>query len=530
MIIRLATLNDIPAIMQLVAEVVPVMQASGNFQWDITRKDNLTGAIGFNHFGSHNNGFSNQQQDELNPNGNLLSDVLSDRTSNSSSNTSATDWSLNYKKTFATKGQELDVLYNSSLSKNSSSFSQQQDYLTGGYPPSGTQGNNPGRDHETDISADYTQPVTKSVNIETGIKTVIENLGNNVNTDTLLNDGAYVPDMNQTYSFIYQRDIYAAYLASTFSMFNGFINGKAGLRYERTSTNSGDSQVPGYNTFAPSFVMMHKFNQTEAIKFSYSYRIQRPSYGDLNPFYNISDPHNISTGNPDLKPEGAHNYEADYNKSYDGGGNLYISGFYRYSTNVIQSFTTYYDVLDINGVDYSDVSLTQRYNIGTETSEGINFFGSLPIKKKLNLRSNIMLAERSDSNPGLPPVSGFYYRANLNVSYNLGNNVVTEVFGNYNSSQKTIQGERPAFAFYNMALRKQFLNKKLSLGITAADPFNEYINQHSITYGSNFNQSNEREVPYRSFSVSMNYRFGKLEFKKDDDQDKDDEATKSAEN
>ena len=34
MIIRLATLNDIEAIMQVVAEVVPVMRASGNFQWD----------------------------------------------------------------------------------------------------------------------------------------------------------------------------------------------------------------------------------------------------------------------------------------------------------------------------------------------------------------------------------------------------------------------------------------------------------------------------------------------------------------
>lgn len=36
MIIRLATLNDVPAIMQLVTDVVPVMQASGNFQWDST--------------------------------------------------------------------------------------------------------------------------------------------------------------------------------------------------------------------------------------------------------------------------------------------------------------------------------------------------------------------------------------------------------------------------------------------------------------------------------------------------------------
>ena len=34
MIIRPAILNDIPGIMQLIAEVVPVMNAGGNFQWD----------------------------------------------------------------------------------------------------------------------------------------------------------------------------------------------------------------------------------------------------------------------------------------------------------------------------------------------------------------------------------------------------------------------------------------------------------------------------------------------------------------
>ena len=34
--IRRATLADIPGIMKLIAEVVPVMNASGNFQWDST--------------------------------------------------------------------------------------------------------------------------------------------------------------------------------------------------------------------------------------------------------------------------------------------------------------------------------------------------------------------------------------------------------------------------------------------------------------------------------------------------------------
>lgn len=36
MIIRPATLADIPGIMQLIAEVVPAMNAAGNFQWDST--------------------------------------------------------------------------------------------------------------------------------------------------------------------------------------------------------------------------------------------------------------------------------------------------------------------------------------------------------------------------------------------------------------------------------------------------------------------------------------------------------------
>jgi N-acetylglutamate synthase-like GNAT family acetyltransferase len=34
MITRLATFNDIPQILALVADVVPAMKAAGNFQWD----------------------------------------------------------------------------------------------------------------------------------------------------------------------------------------------------------------------------------------------------------------------------------------------------------------------------------------------------------------------------------------------------------------------------------------------------------------------------------------------------------------
>jgi ferric enterobactin receptor len=135
---------------------------------------------------------------------------------------------------------------------------------------------------------------------------------------------------------------------------------------------------------------------------------------------------------------------------------------------------------------------------------------------KLDLRSNMFFADRITSNPGSPQVSGFGYHINLNTSYQFGKGLAGEFFINYRSSQVGIQGKNPGFVFYNFALRKEILNKKASIGLTAANPFNQYVNVNTTTYGSNFDQSNLRQIPLRSFGISLMYKFGKLEFKKDD--------------
>ena len=131
----------------------------------------------------------------------------------------------------------------------------------------------------------------------------------------------------------------------------------------------------------------------------------------------------------------------------------------------------------------------------------------------------MFFADRITNNPGSPQVSGFTYRINLNTSYQFASDLAAEFFINYRSSQKGIQGTNPSQAFYNLAVRKQFWNKKASIGLTAANPFSQYIDQRSTTFGSNFNQSNLRQVPQRSFGISLMYKFGKLEFKKDKEKD-----------
>ncbi len=485
--------------------------------WGITPKADLTAAIGLNHFGNHNNGLTNQEQLRQQVASNTsFSDVLSLRNSTSRFNANAVDYSLNYKKSFKTEGQELEMLFTASSSKNTSNFFQQQDYPAGRYVSSGSTSNNPGKDRQTNISIDYTHPFSKKFIIETGVKGVFEKISNQVATDTLAGSD-FVPNANQTYGFNYSRQIYAYYLSAQFSLFHDFIDVKGGLRDEYTTATADfpGTVLPNYNILAPSAVISHKINETQTIKVSYNYRIERPDYGALNPFYNISDPHNISTGNPNLKPEIGHNYELGYNKNFAKGANIYVGAFHRHNTNDIQAYTTHYDTLNIGGTRYSNVFLSQRYNLGSQNTTGINLYGSVPVTSKLNLRSNMFFGDRVSINPGNPTVNGLTYRINLNASYSFPHNLIGEVFGNYNASQRTIQGTRPSFAFYNIAFRKQLLNKKASIGLTAANPFNKYVKQSSYTTGGSFYQTNLRQIQLRSFGISLSYRFGKLEFKKE---------------
>ena len=485
-----------------------------NLTYSLSPKDELTASTSLNRFGNHRMGKTSQFQTTL-ASMIPLNSLTSMRNSLNKFDEKSTDWSLNYKKSFKKEDQALEFLYSSTSGQTINHAQQQQDYLNTTSPSTGTRSSNPGNDHETDISIDYTQPISKSFSIETGAKAIIEKLSNFVLTDTLMGNKTYTSNAGQSYGFNYNRKIFAYYLSASYSLFNKFLDIKSGLRYEYTltSVDFAGTYIPPSHIYAPTLVISHKLNEQELIKISYTYRIERPDYGDLNPFYNISDPHNINVGNVNLRPEIGHNFELGFNKSFEKGSSIYIAGIYRQNTDDIQAINTLYTSKTINGITYSNVSINQRYNIGSEISTGVNIYGSVKLGPKLNLRSNMFFVDRITSNPGSPTVSGPAYRVNLNGSYEFEHNLAAEFFVNYRSTQRTIQGHNAAFAFYNFAVRKQFMNKKASIGLTAANPFNKYIVQHSSTYGTNFHQTELRQLPFRSFGISFSYKFGKLEFK-----------------
>ncbi|XZF16216.1 TonB-dependent receptor domain-containing protein [Chitinophagaceae bacterium MMS25-I14] len=493
-------------------------QGGIGFDWDITPKNNLTGSLSYNHFGNHNEGSTNQEQLTDNALNNPVSDLYTTRTSDNRFHNNSVDWSLNYKKKFRQEDRELNILYSSSFGKNYTDYTQSQVYSGTTIPFSGSSSNNPGTDRETNISVDYTQPISKKLTLETGAKLVLRNIHSAAAVNTLdPSSNEYAADVSQSYNLSYNRQIYAGYISGTFSLFN-FLDVKAGARLEHTNTTIDfpGTSIPSYNTFVPSVVFSHAITKSQTIKISYSHRIERPDYRELNPFINLSDPYNITTGNPALKPEIGDNAELGYNRTFEKGGNIYVALIYRHNSDDIKPYTDFYSSYKVGDSVYNNVSVNTRRNIGEEVRAGISISGSMPVKDKLNLRTNIFVSDRYIMNQyaGGNTTSGLDYRINLNASYQVGKDFITELFGNYNSSINNVQGKTPQFFSYTLALRKQFANKKASIGVTATNIFSQYVKQVTTITDANYTSYSVREVPYRSFGVSFTYKFGKLEFKK----------------
>jgi len=495
-------------------------QSGVGLDWNITKNDNINASVSYNHFANTGEGITQVQQDTL---GNVVSPINSSRYSYNHFQTNSLDWSVGYKKNFKKEGRELDVLYSASYGSPFTHYLQTSTYKDSTYPFTGSASNDPGTDNENDISVDYTEPLKKKIVIETGVKaTLLAITSAAAVTDLQPATTAYIPDAGQSYHLNYNMQVYAGYLSASFPL-TSFINVKAGARYEYTNTKIDfpNTSIPAYSTLVPSLILSHDLGKGQFIKLSYTRRLERPDYRDVNPFLNLADPYNITTGNPLLKPEIGNNMELGYNRSLGKHGNIYVSLIERIDAQDHKQVTTFYPSLHVGDTVYTNVSVINVQNIGTEYNSGINVSGSYTIKDKLSLRSNVFFVHRYSA--GLPPGStgtdGNRFRINLNVSYQLPHDFITEAFGNYNAATNSIQGRTPQSLSYTIAFRKQFWHRNASIGVTATNIFNEYTKQVVTITTTDYTSYVARSLPYRSVGVSLTYKFGKLEFKKGKEDD-----------
>jgi outer membrane receptor protein involved in Fe transport len=213
--------------------------------------------------------------------------------------------------------------------------------------------------------------------------------------------------------------------------------------------------------YLPSLNISRKLGSVSTLKLGFNRRIQRPSIQFLNPNINASNPLNISSGNPNLSPEYTNNYELTLNTSIKGTF-LTVSTFVRNTTGSIES------VRDVIG----DTIRTSYQNIGKQDAYGMNAFGNINFSNKLTvgLGGDVYYAKLANNVPNpLYNASNSGWVANYRIfgSYNLGNNWGLQAFGFYRSTQVQLQGFQGGFGIYSLSVKKDFKDKKGSIGFGA---------------------------------------------------------------
>jgi len=493
------------------------------FDWTLNTKNSFSGSVNYNNFGHSGSGITNQLQQIFDVNNNLFSDIAVLNDAANASHFHNVDASLDYKRTFDKEDRELEISANSSFGNNTGQSQNNQYLLPEDSLTYGTQSLNPAKENETEIKLDYNEPLSKTVILGVGTKLGFYDINSSSTVSSFqpgLKNFVYNPSLSN--SLRYHQKVYALYSELAFPV-GKLFDAKIGGRYERTEINSYYSNAPeqqnspGYNTFVPSLFFLKKLGDDQTIKLSYSKRIERPDYGDLNPFINTTDPKNITSGNPFLTPEIGNRFELGYSKDLGAKGSFVITAFYRFNNHDIQNYILYYPSIIVGDSTYTNVAVSTRENIGLEKNIGLSLFANINFTTKLTVRANIFAFHRNTINNVVQGQnsSSFNYRLNMNASYQFSNTFAGEFFGNFNSARHEAQGTFPSFTTYSLALRKQVWNKKGSIALTADNPFNKYVNRQTSVFGPGFTVNSLQQIPYRSFGINFTWKFGNLEFKKD---------------
>lgn len=267
----------------------------------------------------------------------------------------------------------------------------------------------------------------------------------------------------------------------------------------------------------PSAYVSWSLPHDNELQINYTRRIRRPWGGQLNSFRNISDPTNISYGNPELQPSYSNAFELNYIKSWRDHM-ISASAYLRTNENIFNRISYLYD----NVMYTTNENVTDQQNIGLEIVAKNTFFnGKLDFTTTGNVYySHIDGWSMMFNHEGHEiPVSG---RAQKNFSWDLREmisirlpwDLSIQITGRYHSRQLTAQGSHGASYNVDAGIRKNLGNWSFSLN--CRDVFDSRKMEFQ-TYGDTYHQTSKRWRNGRTLSFSVKFSFGNMKSKKKPD-------------
>jgi len=359
---------------------------------------------------------------------------------------------------------------------------------------------NDNNSHDLRIDADYTNVISESTTLETGLSYHLYNRFLDITYAQFnynQNDWVNHPDYTNKYNF--DETIYAAYANVNSTVWG--LQTSLGLRLEYMDRllkqkDSDTSYKFDKLNFFPGISISKAYNDNHSLKLALTNRINRPDEYMMNPFPEFEDDYFYAEGNPYLIPEIVRNLELGY--TFSKNKTMFSSNlYYRHTTDKLEQKLTIGDDEKIHTIFHNDAA---------DKAIGLELMGNFEITDwwSVNANSNLYYYDIWANVEGVKTSNNdFSWSTQLVNSINISESTSLEFTGYYNSKTARSQGELSNYYFVDTAIKQQFLDGRLSVSLQVKDIF-QSLNYELTTATGNMDLLGDfnNESPIAIFNIS----------------------------
>lgn len=357
----------------------------------------------------------------------------------------------------------------------------------------------------------FLKNISSEKNVEIGLKSSSIQSNNRVDFFDQKEDKVKIDHLSSLFN--YKEFIQAAYITHSRNIRKYAI--KFGGRLEHTYTlgsslNKEEDFKRSYLYFFPSLHLQRTINESDELNISYSRRIQRPDYEDINPYLYYVNDYSLLQGNPSIQPSLVNSFEL----SYLWMGWISASVSYNIASNPIIS-------VDIPSTNDNEIFITRPDNAKKHSYFGTNLTIPIPIGEWFQSVNNFQyysnryeIGSSSIYNGLIQRKGTFQFYSQNEIRISKGLNI--ELGAYYISGSTSGIYQIQATSLFVVGMRKKLFNDRGLISLHYHDVFGTLQQSGSVSVNgleSNFNSyENSKQI-----RLSFSYKFNKnKEIEKDE--------------
>lgn len=348
---------------------------------------------------------------------------------------------------------------------------------------------------------DYIHPLKKG-KFEAGAKSSLVNSDNDMRFETQV-DKQWILDPSRSNRFKYTENINAVY-----SNYSTKLDKKTqlqlGLRVEHTHSKGNSVTLNSivdrnYVNAFPSVFVSRQLDTNNVLNVSFSRRIDRPNYRNLNPFQFFLDPLTFQQGNPNLRPQFTNSFQVTH----------VFKGMFSTTLGYSRINDVIADQIPKQIAEENKTYVTTE-NLDHQDSYNATFSIPVTVSKWWTMQNNVSAFYNR--------YRSFYYGADLDLgqfgatvfvtnNFTLPKGYTAELSGFWNSPTQYNILQAKAQGQISAGFAKSLWNRKASLRLNVQDIF--FLNRFAGTVkyqDLNFRVNSRWES--RQVRLSFTYRFG----------------------